>query len=31
MFVCSFEDGRFRHDRVCADFTRLSALIGPGR
>jgi SnoaL-like domain len=31
VFVCTFEDGRFRHDRVYADFTRLSALIGPGR
>jgi hypothetical protein len=30
VFVCTFEEGRFRHDRVYADFTRLSALIGPG-
>lgn len=30
VFVCTFEDGRFRHDRVYADFTRLTALIGPG-
>lgn len=28
VFVCTFEDGRFRHDRAYADFTRLSARFG---
>ncbi|MBO2453168.1 nuclear transport factor 2 family protein [Actinomadura barringtoniae] len=28
VFVCSFEDDHFRHDRMYADFTRLSTGFG---
>jgi hypothetical protein len=28
VFVCTFEEGRFRHDRMYADFARLSAVLG---
>lgn len=27
VFVCTFEDGQFRHDRMYADFTRLAAFF----
>lgn len=27
-FVCTFEDGQFRHDRMYTDFARLNALFG---
>ena len=28
VFVCTFEEGQFRHDRMYADFTHLMAMFG---
>lgn len=28
VFVCTFEEGQFRHDRMYADFTHLTAMFG---